>query len=112
MKEKVKVSLVQFTPEWLQTEKNAERMRDIAEKEAEKGAELVVFPEIANIGYVTPAESGLPPSFDSKTTALEFASRYIQASEPVPGPTTERLTEVTRRYGIYVVVGLLHDCIR
>ena len=35
MKEKVKASVVQFAPDWLQTEKNAERMADIARKEVE-----------------------------------------------------------------------------
>jgi predicted amidohydrolase len=113
MKEKVKASLVQFTPEWLQTEKNAERMRDICEKEAKKGVELIVFPELANVGYVTPAIPGLPASFDAKTSALEFGAKFVKASEPVPGPTTENLSQVTRKYGIYVVVGMsrLHPVI-
>lgn len=113
MKERIKASMVQFTPEWLQTERNAERMRNITKKEAEKGVELIVFPELANVGYVTPAEPGLPPSFDSKMNAQEFASKYIKASEPVPGPTTESLTEVTKKHGVYVVVGIsrLHPLI-
>lgn len=113
MKEKVKASVVQFTPEWLQTEKNVERMGDIAEKEAKKGVELIVFPELANTGYITPAEPGLPASFDSKMSAQEFASKYIEASELVPGPTSDRLTEVTRKHGVYIVVGIsrLHPVI-
>lgn len=113
MKDKVKVSLVQFVPVWLDREKSAERMKHFAEEEAEKGSELIVFPELSNIGYLTPVTIGLPPSFDSKTSAAEFAAKYIKASEPVPGPTTEILGEVTSKYGVYIVVGIseLHPVI-
>ena len=106
MKDKAKVSLVQFAPVWLDREKSVERMKLFIQEEAEKGSELIVFPELSNIGYITPAVIGQLPSFDSKTSAGEFAAKYIKASEPVPGPTTEVLGEVTREYGVYVVVGM------
>jgi len=106
MKDKVKVSLIQFVPAWLDSEKSAERMKRFAQEEAEKGSELIVFPELANIGYITPRMIGQAPSFDSKTSAIEFAAKYINASEPVPGPTTELLGEVTNKYGVYIVVGI------
>ncbi|MBA7627772.1 N-carbamoyl-D-amino acid hydrolase [subsurface metagenome] len=106
MKDKVKVSLVQYAPVWLDSKKNAEKMKRLAQEEAEKGSELIVFPELSNVGYVTPVTIGLPPSFDAKTSAAEFAAKYIKAAEPVPGPTTEVLGEVTSKYGVYIVVGL------
>jgi len=106
MKDKVKVSLIQFVPAWLDSEKSAERMKRFAQEEAGKGSELIVFPELANIGYITPRMIGQAPSFDSKTSAIEFAVKYIKASEPVPGPTTELLGEVTNKYGVYIVVGI------
>lgn len=113
MRERVKVSLVQFAPVWLDREKNAERMKCFAQEVAEKGSELIVFPELSNIGYVNPVTIGQVPSFDSKTSAIEFAAKYIKASEPVPGPTTELLGEATSKYGVYIVVGIsqLHPVI-
>ncbi|GAI79646.1 unnamed protein product [marine sediment metagenome] len=81
-------------------------MKRFARAEAEKGSELIVFPELCNVGYITPVVVGEPPCFDSETTAAQFASKYIKASEPVPGPTTEALEAVTRKYGVYIVVGI------
>lgn len=113
MKDKVKVSLIQFVPAWLDNEKSVERMKRFVQEEAEKGSELIVFPELANIGYITPARIGKAPSFDSQTSALEFATKYIKASELVPGPTTELLGGLTNKYGVYIVVGIaqLHPVI-
>ena len=88
-------------------------MKRFAQEEAEKGSELVVFPELSNSCYFTPVVIGQLPSYDSKTSAAEFAVNYVKASEPVPGPTTEILGEVTRKYGVYIVVGIsqLHPVI-
>lgn len=106
MKEKVMVSLIQFAPAWLERERNAERMKQFVQEQAEKGSELILFPELANIGYITPATIGEPPSYDEKTSAAEFHAKYIRAAEPVPGPTTDLLGEAASKYGIYIVVGI------
>jgi len=106
MKDRVKVSLVQFAPDWLQRDKNAERMKNFVDQEAENGAELIVFPELANVGEITPQLPGKKASFDSKTSAEEFAVKYIQASEPIPGTTTDLLAEAAKKWGVYVVVGI------
>jgi predicted amidohydrolase len=113
MKEKVTASLVQFAPEWLKTEENAQRMANFAEEEAKKGSNLIVFPELANVGYITPALPGLRASFDDKTNASDFFAKYVKASELVPGPTTDRLSTVAKKYGLYIVVGMsrLHPVI-
>lgn len=99
------ISAVQFAPYWLQLEKNIERMRSYVEAEAKQGSKLVVFPELANIGYITPALLGEPVDIEGMD-ATEAISRYLRAAETVPGPTTEALSELTKRYGIYVVVGV------
>ncbi len=103
IKEEVKVSAVQLSVEPLQLEKNIERMEYYVKSEAEKGAELIVFPELANIGYITPSmpgESAGPEGFAS------VISQYIRAAETVPGPTTEALSKLTKKHNVYVVVGL------
>lgn len=105
MKREVRVAGVQFAAEWLNLDHNIERMRAFVEAEARAGAELIVFPELANIGYITPSVPGGPLDCEDMTLA-EFAVRYLRAAESVPGPTTEALGELARRYAVYVVVGL------
>jgi omega-amidase len=105
MKEEVKVSVVQFASEWLQLEKNIQRMREFVEAEGKAGQELIVFPELANIGYIAPVAPGDSIGIEGMTFA-QFATAYYHAAETIPGPTTEALSELTKRYGVYVVVGL------
>ncbi|WP_028922674.1 carbon-nitrogen hydrolase family protein [Pseudonocardia acaciae] len=95
MKDQVRVSLVQLAAVELDPDKNAERMAAHVEREGrEHGAELVVFPELSSTGYVRSARDD------------EFAERMYAASEPVPGPTTERLGAAARAAGAYVVTGI------
>ena len=105
-------SLVQFATEWLEPEKNIERMKAFVEAEAKAGSKLIVFPETANIGYITPTVVGDPVDCDGLTNA-EFATRYVRVAEQVPGPTTDALSELTAKYGVYVAVGMaqLHPVI-
>jgi omega-amidase len=105
MKETVKASMVQFASEWLQPDMNARRMTTFAEAEARAGQDLIVFPELSNTGYITPLEVEEPCGYPGKTYS-EFAAAYMRAAETVPGPTTDALCEVTRKYGAYVVVGM------
>lgn len=105
MKEKVRLSMVQFASEWLQPDKNAQRMKAFAEAEAKAGQELIVFPELSNTGYITPLEVEEACGYPGMSYP-EFAAAYMRAAESVPGPTTEALSEVTGKYGAYVVVGM------
>lgn len=105
MKKVVRVSAIQFASQWLDVEKNIEGMKSYVEAEAKEGAELIVFPELANIGYVTPALPGGTVSYEG-LSYTEFASRYVRAAETIPGSTTEALSGLTKKHGIYIVVGL------
>lgn len=68
-------------------EKNVERALSLVQHAAADGAELVVLPE-----YVT---------------FLGPYRYFEEMSEPVPGPTTERLADAARRDGIYLHGGSL-----
>jgi len=105
MKEEVKVSVVQMTSEWLQPERNIRRMNEFIDSEARAGQELIVFPELATVGCITPSMPGDPVGLKGMTYA-EFAASYVRAAETIPGPATEAISELTRRYGIYVVIGM------
>jgi predicted amidohydrolase len=105
MKEQVRASLVQFASEWLQPQKNAERIQAFVEAEAREGQELIVFPELVNTGYITPVEVGVACGYPDLSYA-DFAQAYVKAAETIPGPTTEAVAAVTRRYGAYAVVGM------
>lgn len=97
MKNEVRVSVCQFAPKWLECETNAKRMSEIIEAEArDNKAELIVFPELANTGYLAPFH-GLDK---------EFARKFINSAEHIPGPTTDIIGEVAKNNGVYVIVGI------
>lgn len=95
MKDRVRTSLVQFDSSTLEPETNAARMAEFVEQESrDHDADLVVFPELSNTGYVTSARND------------GYAERLYAVAETVPGPTTQRLAAVARAHRTHVVVGL------
>lgn len=101
MKDKLVVAAVQMSPKWLAPKENLEYMKDaIAKAKTEMNADLVVFPELSNIGYI-------------KERDKEFGKQYIKCAEKIPGPTTNSLGEQAKKYGVYVIVGIaeLHPVI-
>ena len=105
MKETVQVSVVQMDVAWLEHEVNRRRMESMARAEAEAGAELIVFPELANVGYIAPVMPGEPVGYGDLDFS-QFAATYWRAAETVPGPTTDALAAVARAHNVYIVVGL------
>ncbi|RPI20502.1 MAG: carbon-nitrogen hydrolase family protein [Acidobacteria bacterium] len=86
----ITVAAVQLDIQFADTAANRERILDFASQAADRGAQLVVFPECALSGYV----------FDTLPEARE-------SSEPVPGPATGALAKLCRQKGVYVVFGML-----
>ncbi|MFC7400100.1 nitrilase-related carbon-nitrogen hydrolase [Chelatococcus sp. GCM10030263] len=80
---------VQFEPTQFEKERNIEQLVALVEEAAGSGAKLIVTPEMGTTGYCW---------FDRGEVAP-----FV---EPVPGPTTERFAAVTRKQGVYVVVGM------
>ncbi len=96
MKDRIEVALLQMEVAWLDPESNRRRMLDLIQKAtAGRKLDLVVLPELCNIGYVTGRDR-------------EFAARYVEAAEPLPGPTSEALCEAAREHGLHIVAGLGH----
>ncbi len=86
----MKVAAVQMNVSILEKQQNLEKVLARIEEAAREGARLVVFPECALTGYC----------FASREEAWAM-------SEPVPGPSTERLAAAARRLECTVVVGML-----
>ena len=98
-------SLVQFDASALAPAHNLERMRTLAEAEARAGAQLIVFPELSNTGYVEPLTPGAAFSEDVGGET-DYALRLYEASEPEGGPYTQMLCELAREHGVHIVAGL------
>lgn len=80
---------IQFEPVMGQDERNLERLLSMIEEAATAGARLIVAPEMAPCAYC----------FQDRA---EIAT-HVQT---VPGPFTDRLSEVTARFGCVIVAGL------
>ncbi|MBI5968910.1 MAG: carbon-nitrogen hydrolase family protein [Deltaproteobacteria bacterium] len=93
MKEKVEVAAVQMDIAWLDPEKNLERMIGWIEKiQREKPVDLIVFPELANTGYI-------------RERNKEFGRDYFKKAEKIPGPFTEALGDAAKKSKVYIVSG-------
>ena len=83
---RVKLASVCFLPTGSTPEQNRELWAQQAAAAGEQGADLVCLGE------------GI--------TVVGTRSSYLEAAEPVPGPTTKVLGEVAKKYGMYLVAGL------
>jgi 5-aminopentanamidase len=86
----VKIAAVQMDPQIMENEKNLEKMLLLAKEAVSNGAQLIAFPECVLCGY----------SYKSREEAIPYA-------QPVPGPATERISEICRMNGVYMVFGLI-----
>ena len=94
MKHVMKISTVAFHAIWGKKELNLQRMLDYIELAAGEGSNLVVFPEMALTGYD-----------DKKEQPKAEKMQGLQA-ETVPGPSSKRIAEAARKFGLYVAFGL------
>lgn len=87
--EKYKVGLVQMsaTPE---PAENLQRAMDYVRDAAGKGAQVVCLPELFQTQYFCQRED----------------AALFDLAEPIPGPTTEKLSELAKKLGIVLVASL------
>lgn len=94
MKHIMKVSVVNFHPEWGKKEINVQKIKEYIELAASEGSNLIVFPEMALTGY------------DVITNVPKEDMMQIREAETIPGPTTLDIAEVTKAHDIYAVFGM------
>ena len=79
------------------TAANLKTFAKYIEQASQKGAQLIVFPEIAlqqNPGWLAP-----------KVSEEEMA--YVhRTAETIPGPSTAALTELSKKYNIHIIFGM------
>jgi predicted amidohydrolase len=101
----VLVAAVQFASTLGDVEGNRKRLLHLTRQAAEAGAQIIVLPETAMQGYMTPDGSKVwcSPDFprDDEETSLEGHA------ETVPGPSTKAFASLARDLGIYVLVPLV-----
>jgi len=88
-----KVAMVQMNPVHLDKMANVHKMMTFVEEAANQGAKLIVFPELITTGYVGEMS---PPEYNG----------FYEASEPIPGPTTDSFQKIAEKRGVYIVFGM------
>lgn len=83
-----------------------EKALRLIEEAAEKGAQVVLFPEAFLTGYPKGLTFGLVVGARDPEGRDEFQI-YLDAAIAVPGPETRRLGEAAARSGCYVVIGVI-----
>jgi predicted amidohydrolase len=90
----VRLAVCQVDIRPLEPDRNRERLVDTARAAArEHQAEIVLLPELANIGYVRHRDR-------------QFGEQYLGLAEPLDGPTVTALGELAAEHGVVVVVGI------
>jgi predicted amidohydrolase len=87
MKEKVNVALAQTSCKVGDKKYNISIMKENIKQAKEKGATLVIFPELSLTGYSN-------------------RDRAYGLAEPIPGPSIHSLEEIAKKESIYVVFGM------
>jgi len=84
------VACVNFRTDWGNKEANLNRIKGYIEAAAKRGADIILFPETALTGYDIDEE----------------VKMHKENAETIPGPSTNEIAQLTRKYGVYVIVGM------
>jgi len=102
----VRVAVVQAASVIMDREASTEKAISLTQQAAEKGAEIVVFPEAFIPAYPRGLTFGTSVGGRSPEGRKDWL-RYWENSVLVPSETTERLGEAARKAGVYLVIGVI-----
>ncbi|MCF4114217.1 MULTISPECIES: carbon-nitrogen hydrolase family protein [Dethiosulfovibrio] len=105
LKDTCRIAVVQAAPVMFDSEASTEKAVDLTSKAAEKGAELIVFPELFIPGYPYGITYGF--TVGSRTVeGREDWKKYYDNSIVVPGPETEALGKAAEEAGAFLSIGV------
>jgi len=101
-----KVAVVQASPVVFDRERTLGKLSAMAREAAQRGAQLVLFPEAFVSAYPRGLDFGAVVG--SRTDAgREDFRRYWESSVDIPGPAVDQLARTARSNNIYLVVGVI-----
>jgi nitrilase len=105
MREPVTVACVQAEPAILDREATLDKVAALTAEAAGKGASLVVFPETFVPAYPSSAWAKRLAGWGDEPAKAAFAL-LARESVAVPGPAADRLGEIAREHGVWLVTGV------
>ncbi|MEM1540184.1 MAG: carbon-nitrogen hydrolase family protein [Candidatus Bathyarchaeia archaeon] len=87
MKQKFKAALAQISCQRGNKEANIKKIKEYTAMARRRDADLVIFPELSLTGYTVRDE-------------------LYELAEPVPGPSTEAIEEIAKKYETFIVFGM------
>ncbi len=105
MRSTVTVACVQAEPVVLDREKTLDKLAALTAEAAGQGAQLVVFPETFIPAYPSSAWARAFAGWADPRAKAAFAL-LVRESVEVPGPAADRLGEIARTNGVWLVTGV------
>jgi nitrilase len=105
MERVVKVACVQAEPVVLDRTRTIDKLAALTAEAAGAGAELVVFPETFVPVYPSSRWARAFANWNDPRPKAVFA-RMAQEAVAVPGPDADRLGEIAREHGVWLVTGI------
>jgi nitrilase len=105
MRSMVTVACVQAEPVVLDREKTLDKLAALTAEAAGQGAQLVVFPETFIPAYPSSAWARAFAGWADPRAKAAFAL-LVRESVEVPGPAADRLGEIARTNGVWLVTGV------
>lgn len=105
----IAASLVQLDIHPLAPAENFRRIHEFVAAEAAQGAQLILFPELSNTGYVEPLVPGGP----MVSEVSHFGAALYEACAQPDGEEVRALAALAARHRVHLVIGLgLRDRLR
>lgn len=106
MTPKTTVAIIQYAPEYLNTQASLPKIRSLAEKASNQKAQLVVFGETWLCGYPAWLDHCPYVARWNHQPVKEVYIKMHQEAITVPGPEIDFLSKLTQELGIYLMIGV------
>jgi predicted amidohydrolase len=87
MKDIIKLALAQISSKRENKEENIKKFEALTLRAKEKGADLVIFPELSLTGYVV-------------------RDQVYELAETIPGPSSQKIEEIAKKTGVHIIFGM------